>query len=67
MGKVVFTFSQSVFRANGKCKSVKGRNLWRLDYDIQVDLFSDRGDLQFNSVVEGKKVDRAVIEFDQKF
>jgi hypothetical protein len=66
MGKVTFSFTIDEMRT-GKCKEVKGRKLWRLDYDIQVDLFSDRGDLQFNSLLDGKKKDKAVISFAQKF
>lgn len=66
MGKVHFSFSAEEMKA-GKSKEVKGRKLWRLDYDVQVDLFSDRGDLQFSSLLDGRKKDKAIISFEQKF
>jgi hypothetical protein len=66
MGKVIFSFTSDEMRA-GKSKMVNGRKIWRLDYDVQVDLFSDRGDLQFNSLLEGKKKNKAIIQFEQKF
>jgi hypothetical protein len=66
MGNVTFKFTFDEMRT-GKSRVVKGRTLWKLNYDIQVDLFSDRGDLQFNSLVDGQKKNKAVIAFEEKF
>jgi len=66
MGNVTFKFTFDEMRT-GKSRVVKGRTLWKLNYDIQVDLFSDRGDLQFNSLVDGQKKNKAIISFEEKF
>lgn len=66
IGKVRFSFTDEEMKT-GKSKVLKGRKLFRLDFDIEVDLFSERGDLQFNTLVNGQKKDKAIIQFEQKF
>ncbi|KAE8446939.1 hypothetical protein EG329_011421 [Mollisiaceae sp. DMI_Dod_QoI] len=67
MGKVTFSFTEDEMKT-GRSKMKNGRKMWKLNYEIEVDLFSDRGDLQFNSIVNGTRKDnKATIQFEQKF
>jgi hypothetical protein len=66
MGRVHVNFTNAEVKA-GESKIVKGRLMHKLNYDIEVDLFSDRGDLQFRAVVNGVKKESADISFDGSY
>lgn len=38
--------------------------MYRIDYDIEVDLFSDQGDLQFRVILDGVTKVNARIQYE---
>lgn len=66
MGRVHVNFTKDEYRG-GISKFVKGRKIYKLNFDIEVDLYSDRGDIQIRGVVNGKRKDPAVISFERSY
>lgn len=50
-----------------KSKFVNGKKLYKLRYDMEVDLFSERGDLQFRTILGDATKGKATIQFEESF
>ena len=66
MGKVCIEFTESEVRA-AESRWVNGRMLYRVYYDTEVDLFSERGDLQFRATLNGISKGNATIQFERSY
>jgi hypothetical protein len=51
---------------NAPLKWVKGQKLHNVSYALEVDLFSERGDLQFRTVLNSETRGNATIRFEEK-
>jgi hypothetical protein len=66
MGRVHINFTQAEYKA-GKSKFVKGKKIYKLNYDMEVDLFSERGDIQIRAVLGGKRKEPALISYERSY
>ena len=66
MGKVSVEFTDAE-RKEATSKLVKGRKMYKIWYEMEVDLFSDRGDLKFRTVLNGKTKGNASIQFEESY
>lgn len=66
MGRVHVNFTQAEYKA-GQSKFVKGKTIYKLNYDMEVDLFSDRGDIQIRAVLNGKRKEPALISYERSY
>ncbi|KAH8665032.1 hypothetical protein BGZ60DRAFT_432284 [Tricladium varicosporioides] len=66
MGRVRAEFTMKDIRA-AKSKYVNGKKLYKLRYDMEVDLFSERGDLQFRTILGDATKGKATIQFEESF
>ncbi|KAH6663115.1 hsp70-like protein [Halenospora varia] len=65
MGKVSAEFSQAdKHRGLSKWSAKRHQTMYRIDYDIEVDLFSDQGDLQFRVILDGVTKVNARIQYE---
>ena len=80
MGKVHVEFTQlEVKSARSKCirrrskcirrrsKCIRRQRMHRLSYQMEVDLFSKRGDLQFRAILNGKTKGNSTIQFETSY
>jgi hypothetical protein len=66
MGTVRFNFNERDLRAAAS-KVVNGRKMYKLSYTVEVDLFSDRGDLEIRCIMNGANKGKGTIQFDQSY
>jgi hypothetical protein len=66
LGTVTFRFTERDLR-NSETKLVDGRRLYKLAYQVAVDLFSERGDIEFRCSIDGKSKGKGTIQFQQSF
>jgi hypothetical protein len=66
MGTVRFSFNEKDVKT-GESKEISGRKMYKLFYNMEVDLFSERGDIQFRFLYLGKHVGDGKIQFEQSF
>jgi hypothetical protein len=66
MGRVITEFTERDVKS-AKSKIVSGRTVYKLWYDIEVDLFSERGDLQIRTSYNGITKGNATIQFEESF
>jgi hypothetical protein len=66
LGKVEFKFTRKDVE-NAPSKMKDGRKIYNVTYEIKVDLFSDRGDLEFRAVLDGAPKGKGIIQYEQSF
>jgi hypothetical protein len=66
MGTVRFSFSQKDVNA-ADSKLVDGRRMFKLFYNMEVDLFSERGDIQFRFLYNDQHKGDGKIQFEQTY
>jgi hypothetical protein len=66
MGKVRVDFTDNEVKSTTS-KWVGGRKMYKLWYEMEVDLFSERGDLQFRTILNGITKGNATIQFETSY
>ena len=66
MGRVRVEFTSDEVKA-AMSKWVRGRKMYKLWYEMEVDLFSERGDLQFRTILSGATKGKATIQFEESY
>ena len=66
MGKIYTEFTESEVRS-ATSKWVNGRMMYRVYFEMEVDLFSERGDLQFRTTLNGITKGNATIQFETNY
>ena len=66
MGKVKVEFTNSDLKSTSS-KQVGDKEMYKLLYEMEVDLYSNRGDLQFRAIFNGSTKGDATIQFEQSY
>jgi hypothetical protein len=66
MGKVHFKFTKKDVES-APSKVINGRTVYKLSYKVEVDLFSDRGDVEVRAIVNGTQRGKGSIQFEQSY
>ena len=66
MGKVTVSFTETEVKSSEK-RIVSGRTMYKVPYEVEVDFFSERGDIQFKTILNGQVKGNATIQFEQSF
>jgi hypothetical protein len=66
MGKIKIDFTESEVKSS-LSKLVNGKRMYKLFYDVELDLFSERGDLQLRTILNGTTKSNATIQFEESY